>query len=327
MAPLPLVGFLLILAIICVYTPRPTAAQQNGDVRLVDGQVAYEGRVEVYYDHQWGTVCSDGWHYRDADVICKQLGHDRADRVHYRASQFGEGTGPIWLDEVYCPSSAESILECSHNGYGTHDCKHSEDVGVTCRRIVPTKPTEMPLRLTCPQYKQDGSCEACSNKRHPIPGDCTPQAAVEGIVEAYYNGQWKPLSLDGWNDVSAEIVCNELGYPLALGTPTLDELWPNWHTQYCDSSHLQLGSGVGIGTPVPKCSDDEISENANYRSRLTSTWLQKLECLGTESRLLDCYFRAFGPNENPVLQVATVRCGFKPHSSCPLGSSIKEVSL
>ena len=42
----------------------------NGDVRLVNGSSQYEGRVEVYYNGDWGTVCDDDW---DIQGECKEI--------------------------------------------------------------------------------------------------------------------------------------------------------------------------------------------------------------------------------------------------------------
>ena len=52
---------------------------QEGSVRLVGGLSLYEGHVEVCNNGHWGTVCNRGyWSYRDAMVVCRQLGFTTA---------------------------------------------------------------------------------------------------------------------------------------------------------------------------------------------------------------------------------------------------------
>ena len=46
----------------------------NGDLRLVDGLNITEGRIEIFIDGEWGTVCDDFWSVANSIVVCRQLG-------------------------------------------------------------------------------------------------------------------------------------------------------------------------------------------------------------------------------------------------------------
>ena len=105
------------------------------NVRVVNGSGSYEGRLEVYYNGEWGTVCDDHFDLTNADVACRQLGYRGATRFHGEAF-FGEGSGKIWLDDVNCTGTETSLHNCSHNGIGVNNCGHDADVGVVCQGMI-----------------------------------------------------------------------------------------------------------------------------------------------------------------------------------------------
>lgn len=90
-----------------------------------------EGRVEVFHDGEWGTVCDDFWGYSDAAVVCRQLGFGDSG-VAYSYARFGRGEGPIWLDNVACTGYELRLEDCPSNGWGIHNCGHYSDAGVRC---------------------------------------------------------------------------------------------------------------------------------------------------------------------------------------------------
>ncbi|NXW28558.1 HIPL1 protein, partial [Phaetusa simplex] len=116
--------------------PGTAPPLRNGAVRLMEkrGHGRSWGRVEIYIDGEWGTVCDDGWSSPAAAVVCRQLGFPYVVRASKKA-EFGEGTSlRILLDDVQCSGQEKTLLECDHADVGTHNCSHEEDAGVVCSR-------------------------------------------------------------------------------------------------------------------------------------------------------------------------------------------------
>ncbi|RMC13551.1 hypothetical protein DUI87_08627 [Hirundo rustica rustica] len=120
-------------------------------IRLMDGENKKEGRVEIFINGQWGTICDDGWSDKDAAVVCRQLGYKGPARARTMA-YFGEGKGPIHVDNVKCTGNERSLADCIKQDIGTHNCRHSEDAGVICDHLskkVPGNSNKDSLASVC----------------------------------------------------------------------------------------------------------------------------------------------------------------------------------
>ena len=63
-----------------------TAQCDDGDVRLVMGDTASEGQVQVCISKRWGTICRHGWSSDDAATVCRQLGYSDGRDIIYTCS-------------------------------------------------------------------------------------------------------------------------------------------------------------------------------------------------------------------------------------------------
>ena len=115
---------------ICIDTNQ---TETRFNIRLVGGNNRTEGRVEIFYNNTWGTVCDDSWSIQDAMVVCRQLGYDGAVEALSNA-YFGPGdtNSPIYLDDVVCFGNEERLSQCLFPAIGQHNCRHYEDAGVRC---------------------------------------------------------------------------------------------------------------------------------------------------------------------------------------------------
>lgn len=102
-------------------------------VVLFGGQSPREGRLEIYHNDIWGTVCGgDEFTHSAARVVCHSLGFGYVGGKKPSAIDYGFGTGTIWLDDVRCDGTERQIGECRHGAWADHNCGHREDVAVVC---------------------------------------------------------------------------------------------------------------------------------------------------------------------------------------------------
>lgn len=110
----------------------------SGAIRLVNGPSQLSGRVEIYYNGAWGTVCDDNFDSAEAAVVCRQLGF--AGGTARMLADYGAGSGSILMDDLSCTGSESRLADCPSRGWGIHNCDHSEDAGVDC-----SEPSECPI--------------------------------------------------------------------------------------------------------------------------------------------------------------------------------------
>ncbi|CAH1247159.1 PRSS12 [Branchiostoma lanceolatum] len=173
------------------------------DIRLIDGDNVYEGRVEVFHDGEWGAVCDDLWDIKDANVVCRELGFPDGAVEATTRGRFGQSNGKIVLDDMLCTGTEVSLRDCKHNGWGRHDCVEAEAAGVVCRSQTPpgipvtesTETQESEELLPVPTIRLVGG----TNSR-------------EGRVEVFLDGRWGTVCDDSWDERDAQVACRQLGF-------------------------------------------------------------------------------------------------------------------
>ncbi|VDI75538.1 deleted in malignant brain tumors 1 protein, partial [Mytilus galloprovincialis] len=211
------------------------------DVRLVGGKGPFEGRLEVFHNGEWGTVCDSEFDASDAVVICKMLGYQQSNPAVIPISKIKPGFGPIWMGNLTCSGDEVDIALCKFGGWGhTGHCVHSQDIAMTCGAT-----TEVRLN--------GGSGKS------------------EGRLEIAYGVTWLPVCESGFTMNSAKVVCRHFGFPVSKNDPSVvqsTDFVNDWstsaYTVVCTGGELDLalcnitllansscssGSYVGISCP------------------------------------------------------------------------------
>ena len=123
----------------------------TGDVRLVNGVLESEGRLEVCINQVWGTVCGRSWSFQDSVVACRQLGHQELGTIincsiiihscwtgaTYGYSTYGQGSDLIAFGYMYCTGDEDSLFQCDRSVFtvASGSCtNHYYDLGLKCER-------------------------------------------------------------------------------------------------------------------------------------------------------------------------------------------------
>uniref|UniRef100_A0A3B3RYN7 SRCR domain-containing protein n=1 Tax=Paramormyrops kingsleyae TaxID=1676925 RepID=A0A3B3RYN7_9TELE len=274
-----------------------------GDVRLVNAESPCAGRVEVFHEGQWGTVCHHWWDTEDAAVVCRQMFCGEV-VLAKGYGQFGEGTGKIWMEDVACKGSESTLKDCGHNGWGRNDCGHHQDAGAICsgRTHVPA-----PTRLIDPH-----------GENHPC----------SGRLEFQHLSSWYTVCDPDFDLQDAKVVCRQLGCGIPVEEPRVaafgkggGQVWSKKINCTGDESDFRQclrssteeqncthKTDVGLKCFCNGTSELELNplvggpDSCSGRVELQylrtgPIWLDEVDCEGNETSLWDCPSAPRGQND------------------------------
>jgi len=280
-------------------------------VRLAgDNRPPNAGRLEIYYNGVWGTVCHHYFDNNDAQVACSMLGFERSGL--YLGNYFGCGSGQIWLDNVRCNGSETSLAECSrHSGWGVHKCTHGEDVSVLCYNTS--------CSSSCPECQTVGNTDITN--------------LYSNLVAGYLHRDQLQTFCSAWNKCSGNLqdidllrhLCTSV-YPdyevfqQCFQTGNLYQCMMIYREHAYSPFNYRPSSDCWLESVVTSCRAELLQQSCNtstvhsmliaalYADRLSSRWYS-----------FYCSFRSCSMDVNELINNVTVQvdqCDVNSYSYC-----------
>ncbi|ROI15306.1 Deleted in malignant brain tumors 1 protein [Anabarilius grahami] len=289
-------------------------------VRLVNGDNSCSGRVEILYNGIWGTVCDDYWDLTNAAVVCREMGCGNVKEAKSEA-YFGQGSGQIWMDDVNCVGTESSLKNCWTPGWGIHDCGHNEDAGVICNSIKLVNggdscsgrvqvhnngiwgtvcDDDWDLSDAAVVCREMGCRNVIEAKSGAYFGQGSGQIWMDDVNCAGNESSLKNCGTLGWgihdcgHHKDAGVICNSVRLVNGDSCSGRVEVLYNgtWGT-VCDD-YWDLTDAAVVCREMDCGNVIEAKSVAYFGQGSGQTWMDDVNCIGTESSLKNCWTPGWG---------------------------------
>lgn len=266
-------------------------------LRLVGTEQSNTGYPQIYHDGVWGFICDDDWGLEDANVVCTQLGYGGANKAH-GSLYFGtpaerDISEKIWLDDVSCNGDERLISDCSHSGWGTHNCLVSELAAVECYKMNYDEcahgEDDCDENAICTDLVKGWNC-TCKTGYAGNGRECQVPAKVRlvhgggfkdrGYPQLWHDGEWGFICDDSWDIADGHVICRQVGFGAAA----------------------EVGSASHYGRPV--------------EYPVVKHWLDDVECNGNEFAIEQCSHSGWGQHNCDSSEIASVKCYHPSYDEC-----------
>ena len=279
-------------------------AQNNGDIRLVnywrDDFSAYSGRLEIFIDGKWGTICGNSSTDLQAvaDTACRQLQSTEASLFEGSGTVIQLGfpvapeSTPIHFGSIDCGSSAaddtcstnyyQHVLRCAVDAnIDTTACTHNEDIAINC----------MYDDIRSHPYKSQVALFPVRGQHHPRNLSLSSGGLVICLDST---SKFEVICGEGFDKSAADTACRQLGYTNA-----------NYFNTSLHTKNLTWDAGLNCKSQSHSCLKNCFSKIPTNQTSCTN-----LVYLGCEFDLSHKNAEASG---SPRLCDAAVDNNCKPH--------------